>query len=129
MDFVKRLVYYLGGVGMGSIVVVFFLSGKKTSCNYLPNDRVVNHLVKQPIEFTKNVQESLRKNHVDTLGFYKMLSNASVDFSKSNPQAKDCKLYHLLLEDSSDQHKHYITNLKSCQNKVIVDSFEFLNPK
>ena len=49
MSFAKRLFYYLGGFALGTVILLFFLSGKRTSCDYGPNDRTLKHLRTKPL--------------------------------------------------------------------------------
>ena len=49
MNFLYRLSYYLFGFIIGMFFLMFFFSGKKTSCNYLPSKRVKNDLLKKQI--------------------------------------------------------------------------------
>ena len=52
---IRRLGYYLGGFSVGIILLTFILSGKKTSCNYGPNARVIDNLTQKKI-VEKNIQ-------------------------------------------------------------------------
>ncbi len=45
MSFIKRLYYYSGGFIIGIFFLVFIFSGKKTSCNYGPNARVIDNII------------------------------------------------------------------------------------
>ena len=53
MNFIKRLTFFSGGFMIGLFFLMFFLSGKKTSCNYMPNSRVKNDILKKNISFSK----------------------------------------------------------------------------
>jgi len=54
VSFIKRLFYYLGGVGLGIIILMFFLSGKKTSCDYGPNARTLKFLKSKQLQKSKD---------------------------------------------------------------------------
>ena len=47
MNFFNRLTYFSGGFIIGLIFLMFFLSGKRTSCSYLPNSRVKKDIMKK----------------------------------------------------------------------------------
>ena len=49
MKVLYRLGYYLGGFSVGLILLAFILNGKKTSCNYTPNARVIDNLLQKKI--------------------------------------------------------------------------------
>ena len=44
MKLIHRIGYYLGGFTIGIVILIFFLSGKKTSCDYGPNARVLKNI-------------------------------------------------------------------------------------
>ena len=44
MSLMRRLGYYLGGFSIGLILLAFFLSGKRTSCDYGPEARVLKNI-------------------------------------------------------------------------------------
>ena len=47
MNFFNRLTYFSGGFIIGLLFLMFFLSGKRTSCSYLPNSRVKKDIMKK----------------------------------------------------------------------------------
>ena len=53
MNFFNRLTYFSGGFIIGLLFLMFFLSGKRTSCSYLPNSRVKKDIMKKNIIFNK----------------------------------------------------------------------------
>ena len=78
------------GFSVGLIFLAFILKGKKTSCNYGPNDRVINNLLKKNWRAPKN-SDSL----FDSLAFGGFLDKARIDFGKSNTQKDSCKTYYI----------------------------------
>ena len=77
MKVLYRLGYYLGGFSVGLILLAFILNGKKTSCNYTPNARVIDNLLQKKIVISQEVidqfpqltdsivKESIRKGTID----------------------------------------------------------------
>ena len=52
MTFKQRLPFFLGGLTVGIIIVVFFLGKKNTTFDYGPNARILKNLrVKERIYF------------------------------------------------------------------------------
>ncbi len=47
MSFLKRLYFFLFGLGLGIIILVFVTNKKGTKFNYMPNKRVVNDIYKK----------------------------------------------------------------------------------
>ncbi len=83
MSFIKRLVYYLGGVGLGIILLMFFLSGKKTSCDYGPNSRTLKFLKSKPLIKSDELQRTLMSFELDSAEVASVFIQGKVNFRKS----------------------------------------------
>ena len=111
MNFVNRLTYFSGGFIIGLLFLMFFLSGKRTSCSYLPDARVKKDILKKSIIF---------KNHnskKDSLVIMNTISQGKVDFSKSNTSSEDCKEYYI--EDENNTNKIWVI-IKNCKNTAEI---------
>jgi hypothetical protein len=95
MNFMKRLGFYLGGFGIGMVFLVFFLSGKRAQCNWLPEDRVIADISKKSIRLSPEVRELLKNKQLDTLSIQLILKYGDVDFSKSNTDTIPCNYYYI----------------------------------
>ena len=107
MNFINRLTYFSGGFIIGLLFLMFFLSGKRTSCSYLPDARVKKDILKKSIIF---------KNHnskKDSLVILNTISQGKVDFSKSNTSLEDCKEYYF---EDEDKTKKIWVIIKNCKN-------------
>lgn len=93
MTFFQRVGYYLGGLSIGLIFLAFFLSGKKTSCDYGPSARVKKNIRIKKIAFTKEANDFIKLNLIDTVAINHLLSKGSVNFSESNTKLDSCKIY------------------------------------
>ena len=82
MNFVKRLIYYLSGVGIGIVLLVFFLSGKKTSCDYGPNARTLKFLKNKPIHQNNSIKD-LAFYQLDSIDIAQVLDEGEVNFRNS----------------------------------------------
>ena len=93
MLLIKRFGYFLFGLCIGLVILSFFLSGKKTSCNYGPEARVKSELLKKKYI----VQNILIDSIIDLNdGLIKeFIKNSSVNFSKSDTSKDSCKIYNL----------------------------------
>ena len=53
MTLLQRIGYYLGGFSIGLIILAFFLNGKKVSCDYGPEARVLKNINTKKSSFQK----------------------------------------------------------------------------
>ena len=65
MKLYKRIIYYFFGVLLGSVVVYFITSQKKTTFNYLPQERVLGDFKKKELIFDSTFNQSLKNNFFD----------------------------------------------------------------
>ncbi|MDX1471515.1 MAG: hypothetical protein R3213_08460 [Flavobacteriaceae bacterium] len=93
MKFIHRLGYYLGGFSIGLIVLAFFLSGKKTSCDYGPNARTIKNIASKKIEFSEESLLEMQSRNIDSLAFMDILLYGNVKFSESQIGDKPCNTY------------------------------------
>ena len=49
-DMKTRFTLYGFGFVIGLVLVFFFLGGKKSSCNWMPNDRILNIIAQKKIQ-------------------------------------------------------------------------------
>lgn len=93
MSFLRRLAYYLGGFGIGVILLIFFLSGKKTSCDYGMQARTLKNIRLKDRVFSEKSLEFLNNNQLDTAVVSELLANGRVLFKESNTNLDSCKQY------------------------------------
>lgn len=93
MKLLYRLGYYLVGLSLGMLIVSFVFSGKKTSCNYGPNARVLAAIRKKKL--LENDSIRLHGQRIDSVLFHQLLAQAKVDFSESNTQLDSCRVYRI----------------------------------
>jgi hypothetical protein len=71
MKLYKRIIYYFFGVLLGSTIVYFITSQKKTVFNYLPQERVIGDFKKKELIFDSTFKENLKSNFLTiTLKLY-----------------------------------------------------------
>ena len=117
MKFLYRLAFYLGGFSVGLIFLAFILNGKKTSCNYTPNARVIDNLLQKEILIPAEIISSRPK--LTSHKIKKMIRRGKVNFSKSNTKKDSCNLYYIDLEGSVTSFLE-VTN---CKKALILISF------
>ena len=111
MNFFNRLTYFSGGFIIGLLFLMFFLSGKRTSCSYLPNSRVKKDIMKKNIIFNKTTFK------IDSTVIMNSILNGNVNFSKSNTSLEDCKEYYI--EDENNTNKIWVI-IKNCKNTAEI---------
>ena len=121
MHFYKRLMFFSSGFVIGLLILSFFLIGKKTSCSYLPNDRVIKNINTKKIIYTK-LSDTITS--LDSILIKKVISNGRIDFSKSKTRLDSCNYYHI---ENKIDGKKYMVLVNNCDEYVLVDKFRKLN--
>jgi len=119
MKLIQRVGYYLGGFSIGLIILAFFLSGKKTSCSYGPNARVLKNISTKRLVYSENATKNAQVYHLDSIAIPYVLRHGNVNFSESNTKLDYCKQY--VIEDSY-QEKNIILTIDNCERKAIIKS-------
>lgn len=114
MNFYKRLMFFSSGFILGLILLSFFLTGKRTSCSYFPNDRVIKNINSKKISYSNGVEK-------DSVLIKSVLMNGRVDFSKSKTKLDSCKSYHI--ENTIDE-KNYMVLINNCENYTLIEAFK-----
>ena len=115
MNFINRLSYFSGGFLIGLVFLMFFLSGKRTSCSYLPDSRVKKNIYRKNIKF-KNL---LKKE--DSLILLNAIKLGSINFSKSNTSLKKCKEYYF---EHNDTDSEIWLILKNCKDSTVIITYD-----
>lgn len=119
MKLVHRIGYYLVGLSLGIVIVSFVFSGKKTTCNYGPNARVLADLKKKKLLSKPLLQ--IEGKTLDSLVFRELLERSKVNFSKSNTQLDSCKIYRV---ESNYKGANYWLDIENCTRNVRVMQLE-----
>lgn len=122
MDILKRLGYYLGGFSIGLIVLAFIFNGKRTQCHYGPEARVINDLEKKEWRVLPEIQNPIATDSLSVLSF---LAQSSIDFSKSEPQNKPCRIYQL---NTRHEEQNYVLRINNCDTFVEITRQTLTNP-
>jgi hypothetical protein len=124
MKLIHRIGYYLGGFSIGLIVLAFFLSGKKTSCDYGPNARTIKNILIKKRAYSDAATTSMTNYSLDTLTVTKLIKSGDVNFSKSETKVEGCKTY---LIENTYEDKDLEFRIKNCDSTATVLSIDFLN--
>jgi len=95
MSIIKRVAFYLGGFGIGLILLYFFVSGSGASCeyDYGPNARTLKNIRIKERVFSEASLEVLGKHQLDTSAISNLLTKGDVLFSESNTKLDSCNIY------------------------------------
>ena len=124
MKFIHRLGYYLGGFSIGLIILAFFLGGKKTSCDYSPEARVLKNLRIKERSFSQDALDVLRQHQLDTILISSILNNGDVDFSRSNTDLDSCKTY-MVTGIASEKQLELL--MENCDSLVTVQEIKVID--
>lgn len=113
MTFLQRLGYYLGGFSIGLIFLAFFLTGKKTSCDYGPNARVKKNIRLKTLKFSEKASQQMTSSGMDSLMINQLLIKGKVNFSESDTSQDSCKIYVIEGENKGSYLKLQIENCDS----------------
>lgn len=93
MTLIQRIGYYLGGFSIGLVILAFFLNGKKTSCSYGPEARVLKNINTKKIIFSDYVDLQINNKVIDSAQIRTILKKGDINFSESNTRLKPCGIY------------------------------------
>lgn len=122
MHILKRVGYYLGGFSIGLILLAFFFSGKKTSCSYFPQERVLKNLRIKPYTLGPTATLDLTSMQLDTVTVNRLLQLGEVDFGASETRREPCGYYVILGE--SEQGQPLKMELENCEKEVMIVSLQ-----
>lgn len=122
MAFLKRLGWYLVGLSIGLIFLVFILKKKSGEegidfC-YLPNCRVLKDMRSKPLTFSESLPEQYR----DTAMIQSFFEDGDVDFGKSKTKSKPCKTYFITYEFNGEELE---LEAKNCEDGVEVENVSY----
>ncbi|MEZ4855949.1 MAG: hypothetical protein R2812_05690 [Gelidibacter sp.] len=126
MKFIHRLAYYFGGFSLGIILLIFFLSGKKTSCDYGPNARTTKNISKKHKQYSENAEVAMAEYHLDSTIVNDLIRYGTIDFSKSDTQSKPCKTYHV---ENSFKTQDFKLIVRNCDSVATIQSITLLKHK
>ncbi|MEK6154155.1 DUF4258 domain-containing protein [Flavobacteriaceae bacterium 3-367] len=126
MAFLKRLGFYLFGLSIGLVFLVFFLKKKseKTGAEfcYFPNCRVLKDLRSKPMFYSEEIQQQLGNQLLDSTDIASFLQEGDIDFDASDTKSKPCKTYVI---ETELKGKDAVMRIKNCAQKVEVEEVSF----
>ncbi|MDO4727880.1 MAG: DUF4258 domain-containing protein [Bacteroidota bacterium] len=121
MKFTVRLVYYLMGLLIGGLFVLFFFKGKlgdrDISYCYFPNCRVLKDLRSKPFHYSEKASEKFKNKILDTIELKEIFREGDIDFSKSNIEKENGKYY---LINYKKENKNYTAEVINYTDRVVL---------
>lgn len=113
MTLLQRFGYYLGGFSLGLIILAFFLNGKKVSCSYGPDARVLKNINSKTIAYSEDIQLFMIKHQIDTSIVNHILKKGDIDFSTSNIKKEPCSIYNI---EKDYKNKELVLSVENCDS-------------
>jgi len=123
MKFIHRLAYFSVGLFFGIIILMFFLSGKRTSCDYSPNARTLKNIRIKDRVYTPEAIQFFQTNKLDTAFVSTVLEEGKVNFGKSETDRDACNIYFVTGKLDSAKLELQIEN---CDSTATIQSAVFL---
>ncbi|WP_304139517.1 hypothetical protein [Mesonia mobilis] len=122
MKLIHRIGYYLGGFTIGIVILIFFLSGKKTSCDYGPNARVLKNIRSKHKTYTPEAENQMKTFQLDSIFIDQTLQTGDVLFNESETSLDSCNVY--LVESKKDE-KTFKTSFRNCDSLVTILTIDY----
>ncbi len=121
MKLIQRVGYYLGGFSIGLIILAFFLNGKKTSCSYGPDARVLKNIRLKKIIYDDNIQSNLEDYNLDSIAINYILRKGNINFSESNARQEPCATYNI---EGEFEKKEIIFTVENCDSIATITNLK-----
>lgn len=126
MKFYQRLAYFMVGLTVGIVFLVYFLEAKAESRGvsfcYLPNCRVLKDLRSKPFHYSEEASKILSENWIDSIDIKNTLIHGDVDFSRSNIKVGSAKKY--VVEGKTMNQQPIELELLNFENKVLLEKIQ-----
>jgi len=117
MTFKQRLPFFLGGLALGIIIVVFFLNKKNTSFDYTPNARVLKNIRSKDRIFSSEVLLMINSSKIDTAQISQILKNGNADIW-NKIKTDSCIQYHI---KGRKNLQHITLTVKNCDSTATIN--------
>jgi hypothetical protein len=126
MKFQFRLAYYIFGLLLGGVFVMWFLKSKATDRGvefcYFPNCRVLKDLRSKSLEIDSLAKNSLKEKWVTLEDIKQSLTYGDVDFEKSNEPYRKGKIY--IIEGKTSKKEDITITMVNYPTKVLLEKIE-----
>ncbi|GLB51983.1 hypothetical protein NBRC110019_10220 [Neptunitalea chrysea] len=115
----KRLGFFLIGLSIGIVFVVFFLQTRpnKVDFCYLPNCRVLKNIRSKAFSVDSLPQTKMDAYKMDREALKNILTYGDVDFDASDIKSKPCKVY---IVEAIWKEKDVKLTVQNCEEKATL---------
>jgi len=106
---------------MGLIILAFFLNGKKTSCSYGPDARVLKNINTKKIVYGDNVKSYISSNKSDSTKINYVLKKGDINFSESKTRQEPCAIY--IIEGDYKEEELTLT-IENCDSIATITNIK-----
>jgi hypothetical protein len=124
MKLIQRIGYYLGGFSLGLVILAFFLNGKKTSCSYGPDARVLKNIRLKKLMYSDAIKSQLVNHQLDSTALNYVLKKGDINFSKSDTRHKPCGIY---IVEGDYKEQEIILTVENCDSVATITNFRIEN--
>ncbi len=122
MKFYQRLAFFLFGLLLGVLFLVYFLGAKAESRGvtfcYLPNCRVLKDIRSKPFQYSDEAKKTLSETWIDSTDIKNTLTYGDVDFKKSNVKVGSGKLY--IVAGKTKDQTPILLEVLNFENKAVL---------
>nr|WP_252730324.1 hypothetical protein [Lacinutrix sp. C3R15] len=104
------------------VLLAFFLNGKKTSCAYGPEARVIKNINTKKLVYSDSIYTVLSRKKIDSATIKKALLKGDVDFSLSNTRQKPCGIYTI---ESYIEDSEVILTVENCDSIATLKNIKW----
>ncbi len=117
--FLRRLGWYLVGLSIGIVFLVFFVQKKAGEKGvefcYFPNCRVLKDLRAKPITYAEGLENRFAQ---DSVLWHSFFTEGEVDFGRSDTKARPCAIYTVI------NNQRRVIKVENCESRVLVKSLK-----
>ena len=121
MTFKQRLPFFLGGLTIGIIIVVFVFGKKNTTFDYGPNARVLKNIRIKERVFSEKALGILNTYEIDTAKISQVLKKGDVDLR--NKIKLDSCLYTYTIQGKQEL-KNITLTVTNCESMAIIEDIK-----
>jgi hypothetical protein len=125
MKLIQRIGYYLGGFSIGLVLLSFFLSGKRASCAYFPEDRVLKNIGIKAHEYSDEAMATMKIFKLDTTAVNQLISTGDVDFGESQTRKEPCGIY--VINSETTEGKELQLTVENCEKLAKITGLKEVN--
>lgn len=120
-DLLKRFKLFGSGMFLGILLLIFFFNGKKSKCNWFPNERALEYIRNKNIVYSTDLKAQLTTNIIDSNAVNQFLLKGNINFSKSQQRQKPCQKYWI---DGFVATKEAVLHVRVCDSIAILSKLD-----